>query len=128
MRPANFDLTIYCGTTLDAEVLRFTYKVGGVPVDLTGFVGRCSAKGQKGWVFNTSTENGQLTLGGASGQITLNFTAAETSAMWKPGLTPANREGTLYFAGTWDLEIESADGRVQRLLEGRVLLSPEVSP
>lgn len=124
MKPAKYDLTIYCGTTVDEATLKFIYKVGGVPVDLTGFTARSQGRGPHGLVFNATTENGKVVLG-ADGSISLRFTAEETTAMWRTGLSLVTPN--LYGGGSWDLELVSADGRVVRLLSGAVLLSPEMT-
>ena len=62
-----------------------------------------------------TTENGGITLGGAAGTINILATAAATSAITATG-------------GVYDLEIVAADTvTVTRLLEGIVIISPEVT-
>ena len=129
MTPGVYNLTIYCGTTQDAATLRFTYKVGTTPVNLSGFSARAQARGPKGLIFSASSANGTILLGGADGTIALQFSAEDTSAMWRDGLPGYQTPGgtLLYHAGAWDLELQSADARVTRLLAGKLFLSPEVS-
>ena len=130
MKPAVYDLTIYCGTTFDAGTLTFTYKVNGVAVNLTTFQARAQARGARNLLlFDLSTANGGLVLGGAAGTITMLLTAAQTTAMWRDDFpNEGNPNGApLFHAGAWDLELVALDGRVVRLLQGRLLLSPEVT-
>ena len=61
-----------------------------------------------------TTENGGIALGGSAGTITLTISAAATAA-----LTAAS--------GCYDLELVSGSGLVTRLLQGRVVVSREVT-
>jgi hypothetical protein len=130
MKPAVYDLTIYCGTTVDAGTLTFTYKVSGVAVNLTGYSARSQARdADDGLIFDLTSLNGGITLGGAAGTISLNLDAQATSALWtgEGSLDSAANGAALYDRGVWDLELIAANGRVQRLIQGRLLLSPEVT-
>jgi hypothetical protein len=61
-----------------------------------------------------TTENGGITLGGVLGTITLLISASDTAAYtWKTGV--------------YDLELISPTGIVTRLLQGTVIVSPEVT-
>ena len=73
--------------------------------------------------------DGGIALGGADGRISLCLSAAQTAALWRPGLAPysVNRSADLYVAGRWELELTDATGRITRLLQGKLLLSPEVT-
>lgn len=129
MKPGVFNLTIYCGTTADRASQEFTYKVGGVVVNLTGFTLRsmgCTDKGEV--LFHATTENGQIGVEPLTGKFWLNLSSADTTQMWRRGFAPySSSDGAvLYNAGSWDVELVSVDGRVVRLLHGRLLLSPEV--
>jgi hypothetical protein len=133
VRPGAFDLVIHCGTTVDAATHLFTYKVGGTPVDLSGFRARSQARyqvaGRESIVFDLTTENGGVLLNAAQGQFALLMSADVTASLWRTGL-PAVREFSnrmLHDSGMWDFELVSADGRVTRLLQGRLLLSPEAT-
>jgi hypothetical protein len=64
-------------------------------------------------LISLTTENGRITLGGASGTIELNITAADTAALTS--------------SGVYDLEIISDDGVVDRIMQGDFTLSQEVT-
>lgn len=126
MKPGYYPLTIYAGTTLDAAALNFTYKVGGVAVDLTGATVRATCRNVKGdLMFDWSTTNGKLVLDGPAGRIDFDVSETETTA-WNDLRLPL--QGTdnnmpIYLLGTWNLEITT--NRVQRLLQGPAYLSRE---
>lgn len=129
MKPANYTLVIYAGTTLDSAALNFTYKVGTTAVDLTGASVRAMGRNPRGEVlFDWSTANGKLSLDAPNGVIGFNVTAAETSALGSvPGPLHGYEAGAaLYVVGNWALEITAADGRVSRLMQGSVQVSREV--
>ena len=66
-------------------------------------------------LFELSTETSGITLGGIEGTLTLAMSATETAVL-------------NFKSGVYDLELTAADGiTVTRLLQGRVLLSPEVT-
>jgi hypothetical protein len=65
-------------------------------------------------VLELTTANSKITLGGAAGTITLNLTATETAAITQQSLA-------------YDLELVSAGGEVTRLVEGQIVLTPEVT-
>ena len=131
MAPGIYHLPIYCGTTLDADALYFLFQSpSGAAIDLTGCSAQAQARSDDGTVlFDLRSADGGITLGGADGRISLCLSAAQTAALWRPGLAPysGNRSADLYVAGRWDLELTDATGRVTRLLQGKLLLSPEVT-
>jgi hypothetical protein len=89
----------------------------GAPVNLTGRTARMQVrKGMKSplVVLDLTTENGGLVLGGSAGTITINISAAQTSAV-------------AIAAGVHDLEVVGADGTVVRLFQGEAEFSPEVT-
>lgn len=129
MTPANYTLLIYAGTTLDADALNFTYKIGTTPVDLTGASVRAMGRSPRGEVlFDWSTANGKLTLDGPNGFVGFNVTEIETAEIGKfPGQIQDYQAGSgVYLIGNWALEITSADGRVSRWMQGPVHVSREV--
>lgn len=114
MIPGNHDIIMPKGSTYSET---FTYKIDGNPVNLTGYTARMQARQShtsSSTVLNMTTENGKISLGGTAGTITLNLTATETAAITQTQLV-------------WDIELVSAGGQVQRLIEGSIILTPEVT-
>ena len=116
MIAGTYNLTIEQGATL-SRVLTWTDSNDAL-VDLTGYTARAQAR--DGYdsdtkVVDLTTENGGITLGGALGTITLAMTATATAA-----LSPMTD-------GRWDLELISAGGTVTRLVQGRCIISLEVT-
>ena len=64
-------------------------------------------------LITLTTENGRISLNGASGLINLSITAADTAAITS--------------SGVYDLEIISSNGLVSRVIQGTFTLSPEVT-
>jgi hypothetical protein len=114
--PGRYDLTIYQGATFD---LTMTWRQGTplAPVNLTGYTARMQLRettGSPTTVLSlTSANGGGITLGGAAGTIALNVSATVTAAM---------APGTYLY----DLELVSG-ATVTRLVEGRAVVSPEVT-
>lgn len=130
MRPSNYPLTLYCGTTLDAAALSFVYKQGGAVVDLTNFTAVAQARTASGsLIFDWSSANAHIVIDGLTGTVSFAVTAEETSAL--AAHIKANKPSTFvaglptYEVGVWALELTSAAGRVIRLVEGVLSLSPE---
>jgi hypothetical protein len=93
--------------------------VGGTnPVDVTGFTARMHVRStleSPAVLVELTTENGRITLGDAEGTVFLELEATATA------LLPTKR------APYYDLEIINVEGRVKRLLQGRLQVSPEVT-
>jgi len=114
MQPGQLDFLIPKGSTFSRTL---TYKVNGSAVNLTGYTARMQARpNHKSTtvVLDLTTANSKITLGGTTGTITLNLTATETSAITQTTLVH-------------DLELVSAGGEVTRLVEGQIVLTPEVT-
>lgn len=94
-----------------------TWKTGtpAAPVDLTGYTARMQLRRAVGYpvAVELTTENGRITLGGATGTITLSIDAATTAA-----LTP--------MAYAYDLELVSG-ANVYRLTEGTITVTPNIT-
>jgi hypothetical protein len=85
------------------------------PVDLAGATARMQIRAQIGGavLLELTTPNGGLVITGP-GTITRTISAAQTAALtWTDGV--------------YDLEVEYADGTVQRYLQGAVTVSREVT-
>jgi hypothetical protein len=112
---ANVRLTILQGSTFSQE---FVWKTGDplTEVDLTSYTAQAQARAtytSETTLFDLTTENGGITLGGEDGTITLDISAEDTADL---------------AAGTyvWDLEL-TVGSTVRRLIAGKVIVSPEVT-
>jgi len=85
------------------------------PVDLTGATARMQIREQVGGtvLLELTTENGGLAISGP-GTITRTLSATQTAAL-------------TWTEAVYDLEVEYADGTVQRYLQGAVTVSREVT-
>jgi hypothetical protein len=82
----------------------------GALVDLTNYTARMMAREKfedASAIFELTTENGGIALGGAAGTITLTISATATAAF------------SAQVHGVYDLELVDSGGVVTRLLKGR---------
>lgn len=114
LTPGNYDITLYQGATF-AQTLTWKNSEGSA-INLTGFSARMMAREHlDAEAFLTlTTENGGITLGGVAGTIALAVTATDTAAL------TASR-------GVYDMELVDGAGKVQRLLQGNIYISREVT-
>lgn len=87
-----------------------------LPWNLTGYTARMQVRrtiDSSTVLISLTTENGRITLSGASGIIELDISATDTS--------------TITSSGVYDLEIIGSNGIVSRILQGDFTLSPEVT-
>lgn len=85
------------------------------PLDLTGYTARMQVRksvGSSEVLLELTTANGRLVIEGSTVRIVLSaeVTAAIT---WRQGV--------------YDLELVPPDGKVERLVQGSVVVSPEVT-
>lgn len=89
----------------------------GAPINLTGCIARMQVRANitdPVALVNLTTGNGGITLGGAAGTIGLYISDAATAAFtWK--------------VGVWDFELVWPNGDVDRLAQGTITVSPEVT-
>ena len=115
MAAGKLDIFIEQGATFSKVI---TWKDGQEnPIDLTGYTARLQCRASTSsadTVFNLTTDNGGIVLGGAIGTITLTISAADTSAATQQ-------------SGVYDLELEDASGTVTRLLKGSFIIDPEIT-
>lgn len=116
MGAATINLEIEQGATFRQK---FTYSAGTppAPVNLTDCKGRMQirAKVQDAQVLaELTTENGGVEIVPIDGEITLNIDATTSAALG-------------FRTGVYDFELEYSNGVVERLFEGKVTLSPEVT-
>ncbi|WKZ86359.1 hypothetical protein N5B55_05235 [Ralstonia pickettii] len=89
----------------------------GKPINLAGFTARMqirSAANAAEVLLDLSTENGRITLRGASGAIDLLVDSTATGAI-------------TWTQAVYDLKLIAPDGTELRLLEGKVFASPGVT-
>jgi len=89
----------------------------GTPVDLTGFTADMQIRQNvqsSTILYEASTANGAIVLGGTAGTITLTIPASATA-------------GFTWIKGVYDMNLTSSGGIVTRLLQGTVVVSPEVT-
>lgn len=128
MTPGVYDLTIYCGASIDADDLSVGWLINDVVVDLTGWQARACGRLPSGdVVFDWSTLSGTLVIDAVTHEVAPVVSAEQTSAMWRAGLPIAfgGPGKPIHSAGTWDLELVAPSGKVHRLLHGALRLSPE---
>jgi hypothetical protein len=92
------------------------------PINLTGFTARMALKVAKNApdppIIALTTTNGRIVLGGTAGTIHLHIVASDTSSI------PAVPTDSTYY---YDLELVNPAGFVERLLEGQVVVTEEVT-
>jgi hypothetical protein len=114
MRPGKYNFICPQGSTFSKQI---SYLINSQPVDLTGYIARMQVREKYSSVnptINLTMENGGISIGECQGAITLYVSASETE-----NLVPKKY--------VYDLEIESAEGMVYRIIEGDFLVTPEVT-
>ena len=114
MTPGKYNILCPQGTTL---IKRMTYSIDDLPVDLTGFTARMQVRetyNADNFILELTTENGGIVLGDANGTIEITISHATTSL-----IRPKEY--------VYDLEIVSPLDVVLRLIEGRFIVTPEVT-
>lgn len=114
MTPGRYNFTCPQGSTFQSTL---TYKIDDVPVNLTGYSSRLQVREYHDSLeyiaYLTSPSNG-LTMGGSAGTISI-FISADDTANFITG------------DHVYDLEIVSPSNTVNRLIEGRFNVTPEVT-
>jgi hypothetical protein len=111
--PAQADLCLPQGSTWDTT---FIWEADDVPVNLTGYTARMMLRTTEEAASPTvslSTTGGTMSVTSA-GQIILNYSAASSSA-----ITAASY--------LYDLEVQAPSGNVRRLVQGRAVVSREIT-
>jgi len=111
MPAGKYDIEIEQGATYGLVVT--VENPDGTPVDLTGMTARMQVRDVSEQVLvELTTENGRISLGGASGKITLSIDAATTADLDR--------------GGVYDLELVNG-AEVTRVIMGKASLSKEVT-
>lgn len=115
MAAATYNFEIEQGATLTKP---FVYKTStSTAINITGYTARMQVRSSvksADVLLELNTENTRIVLGGTTGTITLQLTAAVTAAI-------------TWTKGVYDLELVNAAGVVTRLLQGEITVSKEVT-
>jgi hypothetical protein len=114
MTPGRVNFLCPQGTTFKRTL---TYKINNVPVNLSGYSAAMQIRERpysKGYIDYLNTNNGKIVITASAGMINLNISASTT----------ANFLGGDY---VYDLEIISPNQTVDRLIEGKFKVTPEVT-
>ena len=109
------DLQLDQGATFE-HLLTWTTNEGA-PIDLTGYTARMQVRPKAGsddLIFDLTTENGGITLGDVAGTITIAISATDSTAV-------------IVRKGVYDLELCSSSGFITRLVQGKLVIDPEVT-
>jgi hypothetical protein len=112
---AEVDIVIFQGATFDQTLF---WEIGEPPeaVNLSGYTGKLQVRtkpASKAVIIELSTENGRMTLNETTGSIRLFISASDTAAL--------SAQNAVY-----DLELTTGYV-VSRLLQGNVIIAPEVT-
>lgn len=113
MTPGKYNMVCPQGATFAKQL---TYTIDDEPVDLTSYAARMQVREKytsKTFVINLTTENGGITLGDDEGTVDLYISDEDTSE-----ISPKEY--------VYDIELISS-GEVYRLLEGKFIVTPEVT-
>lgn len=114
-KAARLNIVIEQGADLDKTL---TWKdSAGVPIDLTGFSAEMDIRDSQPdpiTLYELSTVNGRIVLGGAAGTIQLLIPAADSEAF-------------TWTSGVYDFELTDTSSKVRRLFKGTITIDPEVT-
>lgn len=109
------DLQMDQGATFEHQL---TWKTeSGTAIDLTGYTARMQVRTKVSateTIFDLTTENGFLELGGVAGTIIIKINNTMSSAVDE-------------LRGVYDLELVSGAGFITRLVQGKLTIDPEVT-
>lgn len=87
-----------------------------IPPALTGYIARMQVRARTGeLLFELTTENGGITIVDPAGELQLFISAEDTAS------------APDYRVAKYDLELESLDGDVLRIMEGTFYISPSIT-
>lgn len=114
MVPGKYNIVCPQGSTLDQQL---TYSINDVDVNLTGYSARMQVREKHTSttaVLNLTNSNGGIVLGGVDGTINIVVTAGQSSELTAKEYV-------------YDLELVSSGSVVTRLIEGKFIVTPEVT-
>jgi len=113
MIPGKYNIVCPQGSTFNQQL---TWTIDDVPVDLTYYTARMQVREKhisNIYNLNLTTENGGIVLGGDEGTIFITVSAIDTAEI-------------IAKEYVYDLELDSG-GEVTRLIEGKFIVTPEVT-
>lgn len=114
MKPGKYNFVCPQGATFSKQL---TWEIDDIPVDLTTYTARMQVREKytsPSAIVNLTTENGGITLGGDEGTIDIEISALTTS-------------GIIAKEYVYDLELVTSSSVVTRLIEGKFIVTPEVT-
>lgn len=111
--PGRYNINVYTGTTFS---LAPVWKINGTPVNLDSYTAdmQVRAATDTSIIVELNTSNGRIVIAPSLGQVTLNLTAAETTAL---------------AAGNYiyDLNLTAPGGDVTKILSGNFAVVASVT-
>lgn len=114
MTPGKYNMVCPQGSSFSQEL---TYSINSVNVNLTGYTAHMQVREKHTSttaVLSLNTSNSGITLGGAAGTITISISHNHTAE-----LSPKEY--------VYDLELVSPSSLVTRIIEGKFIVTPEVT-
>lgn len=113
MKPGRYNYRITQGDTFQNVPV---WKIGGTPVNVTGYSAKMQVRKAVGGtvLIELSSANGRITVGTTDGSFTFYISPADTAALQ---------------AGEWvyDFDVTAPNGTVTTLLQGGFVVTPQVS-
>lgn len=116
-RSVEIDIEVEKGSTLNPILTWRQQAQPKTPIDLTGCTGKLQVRDEKRVskvLYEMTTENGLITLGGTQGTVELLFDASDTTN-WT------------FYKAIYDLEITFPNTHVRRLCRGKITVFDEVT-
>jgi hypothetical protein len=114
MIPGKYNIVCPQGATLSRQL---TWYIDNSPVDLTGYNARMQVREKyisSNFNLNLNTNNGGITLGGDEGTVSLYASAEDTGDLVAKEYV-------------YDIELISPSDHVYRIIEGKFIVTPEVT-
>jgi len=114
MIPGKYNIVCPQGTTFSQQLI---YSLNNTPINLIGYSARMQIREKHTTAhaqLNLTSSNGGLILGGDQGTIIINVSASQTTAIHAKEYV-------------YDLELVSSSNLVTRIIEGKFIVTPEVT-
>lgn len=114
MTPGKYNFICPQGATFSQEL---TWKIDENPVNLSGYSARMQVREKHSSdtkILDLSSQDGDITLGGSDGTILIEIPANDT-------------ESIIAKEYVYDIELISSSSIVTRIIEGKFIVTPEVT-